>query len=432
MSGDAGMEGVRHRTFLRLWAIGAFGSTGRWLDTLVYALLVVEVGGGALDVTTLMLVRTLPLALFGWLVGRLAEHVAPRTALTAGAGIAAAVAIAVAALAFAGTPTVFALSCAAFAGGLVWAADLPVRRVLIGEVVGPEHTGRAMSLDTVAGSATRAVGPLLGGLLYAHAGAPGALAASAVLHLVAMCLALGVSVPGGTGQSEGTMRGTARPATHAKSGAGRRENALQPLAAPLAVIRGSILAPVFVLTVLFNLFAYPIISLLPLLGATLYELTPAQVGLLVSVEGMASAVAALLLVVAVRPAAARQVFTCAAVIYVLGGLILANVQSALPAALAVAVMGSALAAFAAMQSALVLANAPAGQARRMMGVLSICIGTGPLGYLALGALAEVVGTTRACAISAAIALVALVLIALRWPGLMARQPAAPTTEARMA
>ena len=45
--------------------------------------------------------------------------------------------------------------------------DNPVRRVMMGEVVGRERMGTAMSLDVGANNASRMVGPAVGGLLLA-------------------------------------------------------------------------------------------------------------------------------------------------------------------------------------------------------------------------------------------------------------------------
>jgi hypothetical protein len=49
---------------------------------------------------------------------------------------------------------------------------------------------------------------------------------------------------------------------------------------------------------------------------------------------------------------------------------------------------------------------------RVMGVLSVCIGTGPLGFLWLGWLADRIGAPEATAITGAMGLAAL---AATWP-----------------
>ena len=54
---------------------------------------------------------------------------------------------------------------------------------------------------------------------------------------------------------------------------------------------------------------------------------------------------------------------------------------------------------------------------RMMGLLTVCIGTGPLGILHVGAMAEWLGPSRAITVMAAEGLVVLLLAVVRWPAL---------------
>jgi MFS family permease len=84
---------------------------------------------------------------------------------------------------------------------------------------------------------------------------------------------------------------------------------------------------------------------------------------------------------------------------------------ALCAALLV-VMGAAESSFAAMQSTLVLLAAPERVRGGAMGILSACIGTQPLGTLAIGLLAAVVGAPLAFTVNALAALIVIVPLAV--------------------
>ena len=64
-------------------------------------------------------------------------------------------------------------------------------------------------------------------------------------------------------------------------------------------------------------------------------------------------------------------------------------------------MGAAESGFATMQSTLVLLSAPERLRGAAMGILSACIGTQPLGTLAIGLLAASLGSPRAFTINAA-------------------------------
>jgi MFS family permease len=53
--------------------------------------------------------------------------------------------------------------------------------------------------------------------------------------------------------------------------------------------------------------------------------------------------------------------------------------------------GAGTACFATLQSALVLEHAPAEARSRLMGLVTMCIGTGPIGMMLSGAVAAAVG-----------------------------------------
>src|SRR5262249_20442132 len=75
-------------------------------------------------------------------------------------------------------------------------------------------------------------------------------------------------------------------------------------------------------------------------------------------------------------------------------------------------MGIAESGFAAMQSTLVLLSAPAHARGGAVGILSACIGTQPLGPLAIGALAPTLGAPRAFTLNAIVALVVIAPVAI--------------------
>ena len=73
----------------------------------------------------------------------------------------------------------------------------------------------------------------------------------------------------------------------------------------------------------------------------------------------------------------------------------------------VAVAGGALlfvgfgqAGFSIMQATLVYLLAPPEVRTRVLGLLSVCIGIGPVGFVALGLVADWLGATAACALPA--------------------------------
>ena len=60
-----------------------------------------------------------------------------------------------------------------------------------------------------------------------------------------------------------------------------------------------------------------------------------------------------------------------------------------------------------MQATLVYLSAPLEMRSRILGVLTVCIGTGPIGFLWLGWLADLIGSHNATAVTGVLGLLAL-------------------------
>ena len=161
---------LRDASFLRLWAIGALNSTGRWLDMLVIAIFVLEQTASPLLVASMLMLRLLPMALFGLFGGVIAHRFERWRILRISAVAVTLLAATLYLLALEDALEVWHLAVASFLSGVVWSTDFPVRRTLMGDIAGPARVSRAMSIDILAGSGTRMLGPLAGGIVYQSIG----------------------------------------------------------------------------------------------------------------------------------------------------------------------------------------------------------------------------------------------------------------------
>ena len=114
--------------FRRLWLIGLVVFSVRWLEMLAVAVFVYQRTGSPLIVALLTMLRMLPMALFGALIGAAAERVERRTALVCVMALMLLCSIAVALLAWSHALEVWHLALASFISGLTWTTDNPVRR----------------------------------------------------------------------------------------------------------------------------------------------------------------------------------------------------------------------------------------------------------------------------------------------------------------
>lgn len=380
--------------FRRIWLVGAFISIARWLEMLVIAVVVYDQTRSPSLVAAMMLVRLLPMGLFGATLGVAADRVQRRHALVAVVLCQAAVAAGLVVLCLMGQPPVWLLGVAAFVSGIAWATDNPVRRMMLGEIVGAPRMAAAMSLDVVANNASRIAGPALGGTILAAQGPAAAFALSLLLYGLAAVAALRI-------RHRSTI--TMRPLSMIRDT--RDSFAL--------VLRQPGMRGVLIVTVIFNLFGWPANSMVPVIGAGTLGLGPDGVGLLASMDGVGAFIGAMVLASRAPPHWYRPVYIGGCALFCAMASAFALAPGVVPAALALVVMGAGSAGFATMQATLVYIAMPPEERSRALGVLSVCIGLGLLGFLHIGLLADWIGAPAATALVGAQGLVALA-VTWRW------------------
>jgi MFS family permease len=342
----------------------------RWLEILALALFAYELTGSAFIVVMLTMLRLLPMALFGAFVGAAAERFDRRHALTLVLVVQMAVTLALAVLATLDAIEVWHLAVSSFVNGIGWASDHPVRRMMVGDAVGGERVGAALSVDAATNNGTRVAGPLLAGVLLAELGITSVFWFSLALYTPALVAVLRIG-----------MRQHTAATTPSSIFASIREGLAWAR-------RDGRLTGVFVITIIFNVFGWPATSMVPVIGTDNLHLGPAGVGVLASFDGLGGLIGALLIASLARTAWYGTLYVSGVAVYLASVMIFASVPFVSIAAAALFIGGAANAAFGVMQSTLVYRSAPADMRARLLGVVSVCIGTGPIGFLYLGLLTD--------------------------------------------
>jgi len=381
--------------FRRLWLIGLVVFSVRWLEMLAVAVFAYQRTGSPFVVALLTMLRMLPMALFGALIGAAAERVERRRALVLVVASMLLCSIALALLAWSDALEVWHLALASFISGLTWTTDNPVRRTMIGEVVGPERMSAAMSIDVGANNASRMLGPTVGGILLATLGIGGAFAVSVAGYLVATMVALRVR-----------HRNTAALST----AAGVLERMIEGL---VLVRRDPRLSGTMVITVIYNTFGWPFTSMIPVIGQDNLGLGAAGIGLLASMDGVGAFCGAIAIALCAKPPHFARLYVGGVALYLLMLPVFALAPGPLLAGSVLLLTGLANSGFSIMQATLVYLAAPPEMRSRVFGVLSVCIGVGMIGFLHLGWLASIIGATWAIVTIGAEGLVAL-LLTRRW------------------
>jgi MFS family permease len=349
------------------------------------------------------MLRVVPMGLFGVFIGAAADRIDRRVALALVVALMLASSGTLALLAYAGQLEVWHLAVASFVNGIGWAMDNPVRRVMVGEVVGPERMSAAMSIDVGTNNASRMLGPTVGGLLLASVGIAGAFTLSAALYAGALGAALALRY------RNPTLAGASRPA-------------LVRIAEGLMLARSDRrLFATLVITVIFNLFGWPFTSMVPVIAHDDLHLSAEGIGILASMDGVGAFFGAVAIAMWARPAHYARLYVGGVVFYQVMLTLFAVAGDPVLAGAALVLTGFSQAGFSVMQATLVYLAAPAEMRGRLFGLLAVCIGVGPIGFLHIGLLADAIGAREATIVSGVEGLIVLGLTWRFWRAIHDRQ-----------
>jgi predicted MFS family arabinose efflux permease len=167
-------------------------------------------------------------------------------------------------------------------------------------------------------------------------------------------------------------------------------------------------------TLVYNLWCWPFIGMVPVIAQKDFALTPALVGALSACDGLGGTIGALAVGLL---ATTRTLFR----FYFFGTLIFLMLMVAMALHLTVAasvgillVIGMAAAAFSSTQYALVYNMAPPEMRGRAAGVLSIFIGSSMIGHWHAGVLFERLGSVAAMQVMACEGLAAMLVLGVLW------------------
>jgi MFS family permease len=175
-----------------------------------------------------------------------------------------------------------------------------------------------------------------------------------------------------------------------------------------------VIGGVLLVTIVMNLLGFPYSALVAPIGKLVFEVSPILVGVLAASESFGAFLGGAWLT-------SREPRISGRVLMVGGSLLFLLCVATMPlapyfwlACLLLAIGGFGSAAFANMQTSLIVLHAPAAIRSRLMGLLTVCIGTGPLGILLMGVIADFVGPRHSIEIVASIGFVLVCASGVYW------------------
>lgn len=382
--------------YRRLWSIGGLTGVCRWLEFIALGIFAWELTRSPSLVALLGVLRMLPYVALGFFTGAIADSIDRRRGQMFTLAVMATTSIVMAVLTATGTAGYAAIAVATMISGAFWTTDMPLRRRLLVDTA-EGKVAAALGFDNATVYAARAIGPLTGGLAYQSLGISGIYAIIASSYLASLVLASRLaSIP-------------AAPAVRLSLG-----ERLRLLVPPRALVLSRPFLVIMGVTLVYNVWCFPFISMVPVIAQKDFALAPAAVGALSACDGIGGTIGALIIGAL---AGERTLFR----FYFLGTLGFVLMIGALSLHLTIGatvatllMLGVAAAFFSATQYGLIYVMSPPEARGRVTGVLSLCIGSSMLGHYHAGLLFERFQSAQAMQLMAAEGSLAMVLLGLLW------------------
>ena len=388
----------RSRDFARMASAQFLSNVGGWMQTIGAQELMLTLTTSATLVALIQTAAGLPVVLLAVPAGAIGDLVDRRRLLIASQAFMLLAALALAGLTLAGLVTPWVLLALIFAVGAGQTLTSPTWQTLQPELVAPEDRTQAIALGAVNQNLSRAVGPAIGGALYAASGA----AALFFVNAASFVPVLGAVA---------RWRGGARPRSAAAP-----EQVLGAMRAGARYIAASPSLRVILLRAgMFMFFANSIWALLPLVARTRLHLGSGGYGLLLGGVGIGAVAGAAVLPrlrTRVTPQSLMSVSTLA---FAGVTLALAYVHANAAAAAALVIGGFTWILVLSTLNSLYQSALPGwAKARGMSYYLVVFQGAGALGSAAFGVFAQSSGLTHAL-LAAAVGLALVAFVGLRLP-----------------
>ena len=401
---------LQDRDFRAIWYVGTLRELSRRMELLVLSWLILQTTQSPLQLALVLVFNNLPRPALSLFTGFIADRFDRWRILMASQFINTVVAGVILALIFTDAIAAWHVYAAVFLQGATKSLEDPSRRTGILDIVGERRLVNALSLDTISNTSGKMLGPLLGGIMIdtsgplvaslfggvsvASGGFVGACGLIMLVHLVDLVVMTRVRIP----KKE---RATTWEPVWRSLGNGIK----YALATPL-------LWGMLYVTIIMNALAFPLQQFIPDIGANNLGVGATLVGLLVAGEGIGQLIGAGAMALTRNLERHGRVFLLGSTAVLVMAILFVWTPWYVVAFGVLILGGVGQSGFGTMQSTITMLSAPAEMRGRMVGLMSVCIGIGtPLGGLALGIMAEILGTSLAITVNA-LAGMALLLPAL--------------------
>ena len=397
------------RDFRLMWAAGGLDNAGRWMDTVVMGLLVLDLTDSAFQVALLFVFRWVPMLAFALLSGMIADRANRWAVMMLARTVAVAATAVILALVLTGAVEPWHLFIASFFLGCLFVMEFPSRRSLIYDLVGSERIVSAMSLETINTTIGRFAGPFMAGLLIEFTGFKGPYLLLLVVYVIAFALIMVI-------ETRGPVRVKPSYSFWGTVSRGFKYS-----------LNNSVIRSVLIITLIMNAMAFSVESLFPVVARDHLGVGAGLTGILISAQAIGSLAAATVIASLAVVRYHGRIFCLGLGLQLLSLLFFAISPWYPLSFLMLLLAGLGAAGYSTMQSTIILISAEPEMRGTALGMLGQCIGVAAVGGLAVGIVANFFSAQAAVAMSVSLGLVLLLPAVFFSP--LVRRPISPPDEA---
>jgi MFS family permease len=335
--------------------------------------------GSPISVGLVGFCRTIPMFVFGLILGAAADRFRRTDVLLAVQTLGLSAALTMALLFTADVVHLWQMYLITGLLGCAWATDFSTRRALISELHARERIVNALSLESMSMQGNKILATLLSGLFLAVGGATLCYWWLTAIYALNLFAILRLRHYLGATQVRPSPHGV-RLAQLVKGG--------WSVAVQTPVVLG-----VLLITVVMNLLIFPYQQMLPVIARDLLHVGPKQLGILAGADGIGSIIVGAILTRRARGSRHGVIFLAGAFSVGLFVIVLAMSRLFALSWGTQVTLGLCSGMFGAMQPVLILNMVEVQMRARAMGMLAMAIGVGPFGILLTGILSATIGAT---------------------------------------
>ena len=292
--------------------------------------------------------------------------------------------------------------------GIGWSLDMPSRRSLVMDIIGPSGLTNGVALDSVGMHTSKMIGPAVAGALLAFTGVAGSYLVLTLIMSVGCFLMLFVEQPARLRSDTEESRGDL------KESSSQSYNAINQLFTNLSegfryAFSNQTVVAVIVITVFMNLLLFPYMQMVTVVSKNVLNVGPLLMGVLMASDGLGALIGSTLIASRQGMRYHGRVFLYGSLVSLVALLLFSLSKWYLLSLPLLLLLGIGTSGFGTMQSTIVLLVSKPEIRGRALGIVTLAIGAGPIGALVVGAVSEWIGPSNALMFNA---LVGFLLVAI--------------------